>query len=122
MSLTSVWHQLLERPSLRRLEVICEHAFFTLEHDVLGPVTWTRPGEQGSVEGGELFGAVAERHDGRTPNQDEGFVEAVARAGGRAAPGPGRPRCGPTRWWTASTARRRQAGRRWQSAPGSADG
>ena len=78
VSLTSVWHQLLERPSLRRLEVICEHAFFTLEHDVMGPVTWTRPGEQGSLEGGELFSAVAERHDGRSPNQDAGFIEAVA--------------------------------------------
>ena len=78
VSLTSVWHQLLERPSLRRLEVICEHAFFTLEHDVMGPVTWTRPGEQGSLEGGELFSAVAERHDGHAPNQDAGFVEAVA--------------------------------------------
>jgi predicted dehydrogenase len=78
VSLTSVWHQLLERPSLRRLEVICEHAFFTLEHDVTGPVTWTRPGEQGALEGGELFSAVAERHDGHSPNQDAGFVEAVA--------------------------------------------
>jgi predicted dehydrogenase len=78
VSLTSVWHQLLDRPSLRRLEVICEHAFLTLEHDVLGPVTWTRPGEQGSIDGGELFSAVAERHDGHSPNQDAGFVEAVA--------------------------------------------
>ncbi len=78
VSLTSVWHQLLERASLRRLEVICEHAFFTIEHDVVGPVTWTRPGEQGSLEAGELFSAVAERHDGRSPNQDRGFVEAVA--------------------------------------------
>ena len=86
VSLTSVWHQLLDRPSLRRLEVICEHAFFTLEHDVLGPVTWTRPGEQGALEGGELFSAVAERHDGHAPNQDRGFVEAVAS--GRAGPHP----------------------------------
>ena len=82
VSLTSVWHQLLERPSLRRLEVICEHAFFTLEHDVVGPITWTRPGEDGSLEGGELFSAVAERHDGRSPNQDAGFVDAV-RSGER---------------------------------------
>lgn len=61
VTLTSVWHQLLERPSLRRVEVICEHAFFTLEHDVTGPVTWTRPGEQGALEGGELFRVVADR-------------------------------------------------------------
>lgn len=78
VSLTSVWHQLLERPSLRRVEVICEHAFLTLEHDVVGPVTWTRPGEQGSLEGAELLDAVADRHDGHLPNQDRGFVEAVA--------------------------------------------
>jgi predicted dehydrogenase len=78
-TLTSVWHQLLERPSLRRLEVICEHAFLTLEHDVVGPVTWTRPdGGSGLLEGEALFAAVAERHDGRLPNQDRGFVEAVA--------------------------------------------
>jgi predicted dehydrogenase len=84
VTLTSVWHQLLERPSLRRLEVICEHAFLSLEHDVTGPVTWTRPGEQGALEGGALFSAVAERHDGIQPNQDRGFVEAVDRgvAGG----------------------------------------
>jgi predicted dehydrogenase len=84
VSLTSVWHQLLERPSLRRLEVICEHAFLTVEHDVMGPVTWTRPGEQGSLEGAELFSAVAARHEGLSPNQDAGFVEAVASG----APGP----------------------------------
>ncbi len=83
-SLTSVWHQLLERPSLRRLEVICERAFLTLEHDVVGPVTWTRPGEQGSIEGPELLEAVAERHDGHLPNQDRGFIEAVASG----VPGP----------------------------------
>lgn len=78
-SLTSVWHQLLERPSLRRLEVICERAFYTLEHDVIGPLTWTRPeGDGGSIEGEELFAAVADRHDGILPNQDRGFVEAVA--------------------------------------------
>lgn len=78
-SLTSVWHQLLERPSLRRLEVICERAFLTLEHDVMGPVSWIRSeGGEGSVEGEALFAAVADRHDGRLPNQDRGFVEAVA--------------------------------------------
>lgn len=86
VSLTSVWHQLLERPSLRRLEVICEHAFLTVEHDVMGPVTWTRPGEQGSLEGAELFSAVAARHEGLSPNQDAGFVEAVAS--GRPGPHP----------------------------------
>lgn len=78
-SLTSVWHQLLERPSLRRLEIICENAFFTLEHDVVGPITWVRAGgDQGSIEGEELFAAVSERHGGRLPSQDRGFAEAIA--------------------------------------------
>jgi predicted dehydrogenase len=84
-SLTSVWHQLLDRPSLRRVEVICERAFLTLEHDVAGPVTWTRPdGDHGSIEGEALFAAVADRHGGRLPNQDRAFVEAVAAG----VPGP----------------------------------
>lgn len=86
-SLTSVWHQLLERPSLRRIEVICERAFLTLEHDVLGPVTWTRPdGEHGALDGEALVAAVSARHDGQLPNQDRSFVEAVAS--GRAGPDP----------------------------------
>lgn len=84
-SLTSVWHQLLERPSLRRLEVICEHAFLTLEHDVAGPVTWARQdGDRGSLEGAALLEAVTARHGGVYPNQDRGFVEAVASG----VPGP----------------------------------
>jgi predicted dehydrogenase len=77
-TLTSVWHQLLERPSLRRVEIACEGAFLTLEHDVFGPVTWTRDDGAGSLEGEALMAAVLERHDGRLPNQDRGFVEAVA--------------------------------------------
>ena len=44
---------------------------------MIGPVTWTRPGEHGELEGAELFSTVAERHDGRSPNQDAGFVDAA---------------------------------------------
>lgn len=84
-SLTSVWHQLDARPSLRRLEVICEHAFLTLEHDVVGPVTWVRQdGDAGSVEGQELVERTTEHHGGQHPNQDRGFIEAVATG----VPGP----------------------------------
>lgn len=84
-SLTSVWHQLEARPSLRRLEVICERAFFTLEHDVLGPVTWVRQdGDAGSIEGQGLVERATVRHDGGHPNQDRGFIEAVATG----VPGP----------------------------------
>ncbi len=78
-SLVSVWHDLLERPSLRRVEVICERAHLWLEDDLWGPVHWTRPGGQaGSVGGPELTAALAQA--GLEPrNPDQAFIEAVTR-------------------------------------------
>jgi predicted dehydrogenase len=79
VGLTSVWHQMLERPSLRRIEVLCEKAFLTLEHDVFGPVTWARnDGGSGSLASEELFDAVAARNGGRLHSHDRSFVDAVA--------------------------------------------
>jgi predicted dehydrogenase len=37
-TLTSVWHQVLTRPSTRRLEVFCENAFIWTEDDNTGPL------------------------------------------------------------------------------------
>ena len=37
-SLISVWHQVLSRPSTRRLEVLCEDAVLWLDDDQLGPL------------------------------------------------------------------------------------
>ncbi len=37
-TLTSVWHQVLTRPSTRRLELFCEDAMLWTEDDYLGPV------------------------------------------------------------------------------------
>lgn len=39
-TLTSVWHDVLSRPSLRRLEVFCTDRWLALEGDWFGPVTW----------------------------------------------------------------------------------
>jgi predicted dehydrogenase len=36
-TLTSVWHQVLSRPSTRRLEVFCEEALLWADDDYLGP-------------------------------------------------------------------------------------
>ena len=36
--LTSIWHNVLGRPSTRRLEVFMENAVFTLDDDFLGPI------------------------------------------------------------------------------------
>lgn len=37
-SLSSVWHDVLSRPSQRRIEVFCQHALITLEGEYFGPV------------------------------------------------------------------------------------
>ena len=99
-SLTSVWHQLLERPSLRRLEVICEHAFLTLEHDVVGPGDVDPPGSVGFTRGRRAL--RCRRRATRRPSAEPG---RWVRRGGRVwrsrspprpadrAAGPRRRRC-----------------------------
>jgi predicted dehydrogenase len=39
VSLVSVWHQVLTRPSTRRIEVLLEDAFVSFEDDFTGPLT-----------------------------------------------------------------------------------
>jgi predicted dehydrogenase len=55
-SLTSVWHDNLARPSLRRIEVLCERRFIALEgDDWSGPVRWEdADGTVGTMEGALL--------------------------------------------------------------------
>jgi predicted dehydrogenase len=83
-TLTSVWHDILSRPSLRRVEVFCERALYVLEGDVLGPVHWTLDDDQGQVEGDELMVMLHSRGI-RPRNPDQAFIEAVA-AGRPASP------------------------------------
>ena len=78
-SLTSIWHDMLERPSLRRVEVFCERAYYWLEDDVWGPLHWTGPdGEHGSVGGEDLVAAMGEVGLA-VRNPDAAFVESVQR-------------------------------------------
>ncbi len=42
-SLTSVWHQVLSRPSQRHLEIFCERAMIEVIDDFEGPVKFTGP-------------------------------------------------------------------------------
>ncbi len=83
--LASVWHDILERPSLRRVEVFCERLYATLEEDWFGPLRWTRPGEPTQELGGDELVAEVERRGLVSENPDGAFVRAVA-AGGRAWP------------------------------------
>ena len=60
-TLTSVWHDNLARPSLRRVEIFCERRYIVIEgDDWFGPVHWTdTDGAAGSLEGDEIVAAVA---------------------------------------------------------------
>jgi predicted dehydrogenase len=84
-SLVSVWHDVLERPSLRRVETLSERLWCALEGDWFGPVRWVRSGEAEQVlEGAALVAAV--REQGLVvDNPDVDFVDAVA-AGRPATP------------------------------------
>ncbi|HEX7165701.1 MAG TPA: Gfo/Idh/MocA family oxidoreductase [Acidimicrobiales bacterium] len=76
--LTSVWHDVDPRGSLRRVEVFCERAYAVLEGDWFGPVRWTKAdGSDGVLEGDALVEHVRSAlHDELNP--DGAFVRAVA--------------------------------------------
>ena len=84
--LTSVWHDNLARPSLRRVEVLCERRMVTIEgDDWFGPVHWTdHDGSSGSLSGDDLVAAASPLRDG-TDNPDGDFVRCIER-GHRADP------------------------------------
>lgn len=85
-TLVSVWHDLLDRPSQRRVEVFCRDAYFHLEGDWNGPVHWERNGASGTLEGKELADA-AQAIDGRGHNPDADFIAAVRGPEGVGADG-----------------------------------
>jgi predicted dehydrogenase len=85
-TLTSVWHDVLERPSLRRVEVFCERLYVALEGDFTGPVRWQFTGEPEQVlEGTDLARAVAQAGDTGTTNAATAFLASV-RDGTPASP------------------------------------
>jgi predicted dehydrogenase len=78
-SLVSVWHDVLERPSMRRVEVFCERAHVWLDDDERGSVHVTRTGADAeTVRQAE----VVDRLTGAgiaVRNPDAAFVDAVVR-------------------------------------------
>jgi predicted dehydrogenase/predicted GNAT family N-acyltransferase len=85
-TLTSVWHDNLARPSLRRVEVLCERRHITIHgDDWLGPIEWTdSDGTTTALEGAALEAAVDPLRDGDS-NPDDEFIRAIQR-GHRAWP------------------------------------
>lgn len=84
-SLTSVWHDIDSRPSLRRVEVFCERAWFSVEGDWFGPLAWTLADGSSGVLDGESLVDEARRITGEDANPDGAFVRA-ARSGADAHP------------------------------------
>ena len=78
-TLTSVWHDNLARPSLRRVEIFCERRHIVIEgNDWFGPITWTdTDGTTGSLADDALSAAVAHMRDG-SDNPDGEFIRAIA--------------------------------------------
>jgi predicted dehydrogenase len=77
-SLTSVWHDVLERPSLRRVELLSERAHVTVDGDWWGPVEWQALGHELVRLDGDDLQAEAARRGAALGNPDGLFVAAVA--------------------------------------------
>lgn len=73
----TVWHDVLERPSQRRIEVFCERRHLVVEGDWDGPLTWTTTGsDEVSLQGDALTAAC--RDAGLVVGDPDGaFVQAV---------------------------------------------
>ena len=81
-TLTTIWHDNLSRPSLRRVEIFCEHRTVIIAgDDWFGPVTWSNAdGTSGELGGDELIERTAPLAVG-DPNPDGAFVRAVIEQG-----------------------------------------
>jgi predicted dehydrogenase len=77
VSLTSVWHDIDDRGSLRHVEVFCDNLYVKVEGDRLGPVRWQFNGEEEQVVDGkathEFLNAIGDAH----PSLEKNFLEAV---------------------------------------------
>ena len=76
-TLTSIWHDVLERPSLRRVELFCERAYAVLEGDWFGPVEWTTTGNAAKRVDFADLEAEARQRGAALGNPDALFIDAV---------------------------------------------
>jgi UDP-N-acetyl-2-amino-2-deoxyglucuronate dehydrogenase len=58
-TLTTVWHDMLERPNMRRLEVLCERLHVVVEGDAEATVRWRFAGEEAHQLGGSALAQAA---------------------------------------------------------------
>ena len=114
-TLTTVWHDLPDRNSLRYLEIHCERAFISAEEDWFGPVRLTVDGSTQEWAGDALLAECVRRGIPTVLPEGE-FVRAVAD-GALASPDAVGGAARRTSWWTPSTARPPRAGSPSRSEP-----
>jgi predicted dehydrogenase len=85
VQLTSIWHDVLERGSLRHVEFFCDTLYVKLEGDGLGPVRWQFTGEAEEVVDGDDTIAFLRDAGDRMPTLEKNFLTAV-RDGTPASP------------------------------------
>ena len=79
-ALTSIWHDILERPSLRRVEIFCERGYVVVEGDWSGPVRWEHRAGDRTVSTVRPRAEAVELGAWRTGQRRRAFVEAVGQA------------------------------------------
>ena len=84
-SLTSVWHDMLERASNRRIEIFCERLFVAIEGDLIGPLRFQFTGEAEQKLTGETLRDALRAKGDDIANPASVFLAAV-RDGTRADP------------------------------------
>ena len=52
-SLASIWHDIVDRPSLRNIEIFCENLYLHLDGEATSPLTWQFTGEPVQTLGGD---------------------------------------------------------------------
>ena len=85
-SLASVWHDVLSRPSQRRMEVFCERALLTLEGDIFGPVRRQDSIEELVLDGDDLVGWLADRGVPLVSTEQQFLTAVRASTSGRTVP------------------------------------
>jgi predicted dehydrogenase len=77
-ALVSVWHDILERPSGRHIELFCERLHVIVEGDFFGPVRWRFTGEDEQVADHARLREMLSAAGDEAPNSARTFLSAVA--------------------------------------------
>lgn len=98
-TLSSVWHDVLSRPSQRYMEVFTERSYTALDGDFLGPIRWSRqvdlpdgsdtakdsPTLEGEIEGEPMLQWLEERGVAAV-SAEERFLSSIVTGSGDGGP------------------------------------